>query len=196
MRDIYVQDVSISDWEKLIDFLNENYPLKYGIAGEERSASQIDKQDALSYLTDETGEMYCRSTTIDLGGIHVNCHFFLSEQIEFDIDPKEITSVEDFEKVEKFMQSISWALEQQVTLTDENTPEFPLIKVDVVKSIDKVLTRKEAQNLRGNGNTLLNQIADLKSKLEMKLFPQDFEERILKSASEPYKSTKRNKNIW
>ncbi|MBF9254650.1 hypothetical protein I2I11_15200 [Pontibacter sp. 172403-2] len=196
LRDIYVQNVSISDWEKLIDLLNENYPLKYGITGEARSASQIDKQDVISFLTDRTGEMYCRSTTVDVGGVHANCHFFLSEQIEFDIDPKEISSVEDFEKVEKFMQSISWALEQQVTLTDENTPEFPLIKVDVVKNTHKVLTRKEVQGLQGNENTLINQIADLKLNLEMKLFTKDFEERILMSANEPYSSTKRNQNIW
>ena len=196
LRDIYVQEVSISDWEKLIDFLNENYPLKYGIAGEERSISQIEKQDIVRYLSDETGEMYCRSTTIDLGGVHANCHFFLSEQIEFDIDPKEINSVGDFEKVLKFMQSISWTLKQQVTLTDENTPEFPLIKVDEVRNISKVLTQKEAQELRGNSNPLKNRLIALKTNLKIKFFPQKFKEQILRSANEPYKATRRNKNIW
>ncbi|AKQ45939.1 hypothetical protein TH63_10245 [Rufibacter radiotolerans] len=196
LRDIYVQDVSLADWEKVVDLLNENYPLKYGIAGEEKSFSQIDKQDIISYLTDETGEMYCRSVTIDLGGVHANCHFFLSEQIEFDINPKGVTSFEDFEKVVKFMQSISWTLEQQVTLTDENTPEFPLIKVDLKRNIHKVLTLKEALDLRSNRNSLIAKIAVLKVSLEMKLFPKEFKDQILESASETYKPVKKSKNIW
>ena len=28
LRDIYVQEVNIDDWKKLIDFLNSNYKLK------------------------------------------------------------------------------------------------------------------------------------------------------------------------
>jgi hypothetical protein len=196
LRDIYVQEVSISDWEKLIDLLNENYPLKYGITDEERSTSQIDKDYIIRYLTGETSEMECKSIAIDFGGIDANCHFFLSEQIEFDIDPKEITSLEDFEKVEKFMQAISWALEQQVTLTDENSPEFPLVKVDVTRNLNKVLTQKEAQALQRNASTLVHRVAALKSNLKMKLFPNKCKEQILKSAGEPYEATKKNKNIW
>lgn len=196
LRDIYVQDVSISEWEQLIDFLNENYQLKYGITGEERNKSKIDKQDVVDYLTDETGEIYCRSTAVDLGGIQAICHFFLLEQIEFDIDPREVSSVEDFEKVEKFMQSISWKLGQQVTLTDEDTPEFPYIKIDVARNINKVLTQKEALALLGNENTSIDPIADLEISLEMEMFPEKFYDQVLKSASEAHTPTKRNKNIW
>lgn len=196
LRDIYVQDVSISDWEKLIDLLNENYPLRYEIAGEERSTSKIDKDYTVQYLTDKSGEMECISAAIDLSGINANCYFFLSEQIEFDVDPKEIASVKDFEKVEKFMEAVSLALDQEVTLTDEDTPEFPLVKVSMTRNINEVLTQKEAQVLRSNSNSLKNRLVALKTKLKIKVCPQKFKEQILRSAKEPYKATRRNKNIW
>jgi hypothetical protein len=196
LRDIYVQDVSISDWEQLIDFLNENYQLEYGIVGEERNKSKIDKREVVEYLTNETAKIYGISTAIDLGGIQAICHFFLLEQIEFDIAPREISSVEDFEKVEKFMQSISWNLGKQVTLTDEDTPEFPYIKVDVTRNINKVLTLKEAQALLGNENTSIDPNAYLEISLEMEMFPEKFYEQVLKSACEAHTPTKRNKNIW
>ncbi len=40
LRDIYVQDVTLLDWEKLIDFFNLNYELKFG----ENDINQIDKE--------------------------------------------------------------------------------------------------------------------------------------------------------
>ncbi len=92
LRDIYVQDVSLKEWEELIDFMNSEFRLSY--SGED----QIDKKYTLKYLQDTSGEMQSRSLTIDLGSIKVNGYFFLVEQIEFDIDPKEINSIDDFEK--------------------------------------------------------------------------------------------------
>ena len=43
LRDIYVQEISLDDWGNLIDFLNNNYNLKYGVTGEEKDSNQIDK---------------------------------------------------------------------------------------------------------------------------------------------------------
>ena len=98
LRDIYVQEVSITDWEKLIDLLNEKYSVQYVITGEERNLNQIDKEYVIKFLTDETGEMDSPFVSIEIGGIQINCHFFLTDQIEFDFNPKQINSIEDFEK--------------------------------------------------------------------------------------------------
>ena len=98
LRDIYVQEVSISDWEKLIDLLNEEYSVRYVITDEVRNPNQIDKDYVIKFLTDETGEMDSPFVSIDIGGIQINCHFFLTDQIEFDFNPKQINSIEDFGK--------------------------------------------------------------------------------------------------
>src|SRR6056297_1583238 len=134
LRDIYVQDISLREWEKLIDHLNANFNLTYS------DQDKIDKKYVLEYLQDTSGEMESKSLTIHLGQIKVNCYFFLSEQIEFDIDPKEVNSINDFEQIENFMISISDILQEQVTLTEENSPEFPLFKVDTIKGVNRILT--------------------------------------------------------
>ena len=193
LRDIYVQEVSIGDWEKLIDFLNENYNLKYGI----QSTTIIDKEYTIGCLKDKSGEMVRKSVSIDLGGINANCHFFLPDQIEFDIDPKEINSGDDFEKVEKFMTSISETIKNQVTLTGENEIEIPLIKIDVTKNINKALTKEEViESYKKRNDTIVRKIGFLRGKFLMKFFPKKFEERLIRSANNPYRSTKKNKNIW
>ena len=196
LRDIYVQDISLDDWRKLIDFLNDTYKLKYGITGEEKDSKQIDKDYIIRYLTDNSGEMESKSVTIDLDGVNINCHFFLPDQIEFDIDPREIKSIEDYKKIEGFMISVSDALSNQVTLTGDNEIKYPLIKIDVTKGINKALTKDEMKVIFNRTNSLKKQIEVAKTGLLMKLFPRKFEERILKSANKPYESTKKNNNVW
>jgi len=174
--DMYIQDVTISDWEKLIDFLNLNYDLKYG----EDDSNQIDKDYALRYLNDETGEMEFKLLRVYLYEIQVNCFFFLPDQIEFDIHPGEVTSLLHFERIEKFMTAVSIELNNQVTLTAENSPEFPLFKIDFDKGINKILTKEEAEKLSG----------------PPKFLPMPNEEQMIKSVSEPYRATSKDENLW
>ena len=143
LRDIYIQEISLNDWSKLIDSINNNYDLNFGIAGEEMSSGEINKDYVIKYLTDISGEMESMSATIFIDGININCHFFLPDQIEFDIAPTDIKSIEDYKKVESFMNSISELLGNQVTLTGENRIELPLIKIDVWKNTNKILTIEE-----------------------------------------------------
>ncbi len=196
LRDIYVQEVSISDWEKLIDLLNEKYTIKYGTKDEEKNPNQIDKEYAIKFLTDETGEMEIRSISIDIGEIQINCHLFLPDQIEFDINPKQINSIEEFEKVKNFMEMVSQTLDNQVTLTSESSPEFPLVKIDTVNGICKILTEYEAKELWENSNSFKERIISLKTKLKMRFFPKTFNKHLLKSAGATYKSITKNKNVW
>jgi len=190
LRDIYVQDVSLNDWEKLIDHLNDNFNLKYS------DKDYIDKDYVLNYLQDQKGEMECKSLCVNIASIKVNCHFFLSEQIEFDCDPDEINSIKDFEAIETFMSSVSSVLGQQVTLTGENSPEFPLIKIDVRNNINKILSEKEAENLLEKRKSITNQLDVLKNKIERKFFPNYFMNKLLKNANKEYKATKKENNVW
>ena len=173
LRDIYVQETSIKDWGKIIDLINEKYEVNCGDTGEYKDSQKIDKNHVIEYLIDETGEKESKSASIVLGKIKLNCHFFLEDQIEFDIDPNEINSIEDFELIKNFMTDVSKLIDNQITLTDENIPQIPLVKIDVEKGLYRILTEDE-----------------------MKLFPKNFTEKLLKSANEPYKSTKKDKNLW
>lgn len=154
LRDIYVQEVSANDWGKIIDLINKNYEVYFGETGESKNNQKIDKKYIIEYLTDQNGEKVSKSASIVVDQIRLNCHFFLKDQIEFDIDPKEINSIEDFELIENFMLEISKTTYNQVTLTDENRPDFPLIKIDVNKGINKILTEDDVKDYFGDPNSL------------------------------------------
>ena len=190
LRDIYVQEVSLNDWKKIIDLLNEKYKISSG------GNNQIDKSYVIEYLTDEAGEIESKSASVFLGGIRLNCHFFLADQIEFDVDPKEVNSIEDFELIENFMANVSKSLNNQITLTDENHPKFPLVKIDSNRGINKILTEEEVKEYWDNPSSFMNKMKLIRTKLEMKFMPNRFNEKLLNSANEPYKSTKKNENVW
>lgn len=195
LRDIYVQDVGLEDWEKVIEYLNSNNQIRFSIGGESVS-NVIDKDYVVSYLSDNSGEMLCPYLTIQIDNLSINSYFFLVDQIEFDIDPKEVNSLNNYNKIENFMRSISKLLGTQITLTGENTPEFPLIKIHERNGLNKILTQKEANKLNQEQKSIINTISIIKAKIMMKFFPNRFKDRVLKSATEPYKSTKKNKNVW
>jgi hypothetical protein len=195
LRDIYVQNSTISDWKNVVDLLNSKYELTFGV-DQENLEPKIDFEFVKTMFADETGELETKSATIDLSGITTKCYFFLEDQIEFDINPTDIKSESELNEILDFMKSVSAKLEKQVTLCGENQPEFPLIKIDVKNGIEKTLTEKEAENLWKSNGPKVSWFAKLKSKIIMKYFPKKFEKKLLESATGLYISTSKEKNVW
>jgi len=191
LRDIYVQDTSLNDWGNLIDLLNSEYNLNYF------SENKIDKDKVYKYLEDETGEVEFSTVSIELEKLKINCHFFMIEQIEFDVEPSEIKTQSDFEKILSFMTKVSSALKKQITLTGENDATFPLIKINVEENVFKIITEKEINDYYSKKNSKIkNLVSPWKFSFLMRFFPKFMEKRILKSANEPIKATKLNENLW
>lgn len=195
LRDIYVQNTTISDWEKVVDLLNIDYKLTFGVY-EENLTDKIDFEFVKTMFANETGELETKYATIDLNGIIVKCYFFLEDQIEFDINPAEIKTELELNKVTDFMKKISSELNKQITLCDENQPEFPLIKIDIENGIEKILTEKEAVSLWRKTKNNISGFKLLKSRIIMKYFPKLFERKVLESANKEYKSSPKEKNLW
>lgn len=195
LRDIYVQNATISDWKKVINLLNSDYKLTFGV-NEDKLTNKIDFRYVKTMFADETGELETKSATINLNGIVVKCYFFLENQIEFDINPAEISSELELNTIMAFMKSISSKLGKQITLCGENQPEFPLIKIDSKNGIEKILTEKDARNLWKKSDQNVSGFTKLKSKIIMKYCPKLFEKKILKSANREYEPTQKAKNVW
>ncbi|WP_010255020.1 hypothetical protein [Myroides injenensis] len=140
LRDIYIQDTSLNDWGKVIDILNSEYNLSYF------SENKINKKEVLEYLQDETGEIECKTVSININNVNINCYFFSIEQIEFDIDPREVKSVLEFDTILSFMTTLSSKLKKQIILTGESEENFPLIKINVDENIFKIITEKETND--------------------------------------------------
>jgi hypothetical protein len=68
--------------------------------------------------------------TVFIDNIQVNAHFFIAEEIENDITPNEINSIDDHNKLMNYMTNLSKVLNKTVVLTPENEADFVLISVD------------------------------------------------------------------
>jgi len=195
LRDIYVQNAQISDWEKVVDLLNSEFKLSFGI-DHDNLTDKIDFEFIKTMFAGETGELETKSSTIDLSGIIAKCYFFLEDQIEFDINPTDIKSELELSIILDFMKSISSKLEKQVTLCGENQPEFPLVKIDTKNGIEKILSEEDAQKLWESNSHKVSGFTKLKSKIIMKYFSEKFEKKILESGNRLYTATPKEKNVW
>lgn len=60
--------------------------------------------------------------SFSLGKVGVNCHFFVKDEIELDIDPREVTSSLEVQALMAFIVELGQALEMDVSLTEEGSP--------------------------------------------------------------------------
>ena len=115
LRDIYIHVSTRDDCQKWVDFVNENYKISV--------RADYWNGDQENYST----------ATVHIDNININCHFFCEEEIENDVSPKEINSIEDHNKLMSYMTKLSKLLNKVVILTPENTPEIILFSVDQIK---------------------------------------------------------------
>ncbi|OZC01612.1 hypothetical protein [Rubricoccus marinus] len=123
-RDIYVLDSSLDDWQRLLDFLRTS---RYNLTFKRASVEPIPVHAAEAFGGPDDVRPLLQ---IDVDGIVVNSHFFAKEEIEFDLDPREVEVSADAEAVFEFMAGIGRALSKPVILTPENMSELALIAYD------------------------------------------------------------------
>ncbi|MDA8413163.1 MAG: hypothetical protein M0023_05170 [Desulfobacteraceae bacterium] len=122
-RDIYVFNTNVAIWQQFLDFLKSNNIAHY-FRGEEK----VEQLNDLATFFKERAEHGSLILSIDINGVIFNCHFFTETEIDFDIDPKEITDETKAIGVFKFMETIGEALSLPVCMTPENTDETPIFE--------------------------------------------------------------------
>ena len=127
-RDIYIHDTTKEDWQIWADFVNTNFKTSFHIYETEVKENRVDLGKIFEYWNGV--HEYCSTATIYVDNIQVNAHFFTEEEIENDITPNEINSIDDHNKLMDYMKSISKILNKPVMLTPENQADFVLISVD------------------------------------------------------------------
>lgn len=127
-RDLYILNTNKEDWIKWVKYVNQHYIVNWynGKTGIEEN--QINYDVIKGYL--EREHDLCSSVKIFIDKIQINCHFFSESEIENDIDPREINSIEDHKKVLKYMTDLSIILNKEVILTPESEPEVILMNVN------------------------------------------------------------------
>jgi hypothetical protein len=119
LRDIYVQDTEAVHWNRFDQLLSQ-YKCSYtfdGVAalfpGSHRVLGNRGGSHLLSILLD--------------GPVEICCHFFVAEQLELDISPKEITGQLEHEVVLSFVESLANALGLSADITPENAEQTPFL---------------------------------------------------------------------
>jgi hypothetical protein len=122
-RDIYVLNTTISHWQLLVDFLRSDiYEYSCTIGGEKAVLPTIAKE-----IFDADYE-FKPLLGVNVGSVILNCHFFTDEEIEFDLDPREIQNERQAEQIFAFMRQIGQILNKEVVLTPENLQDAPIFK--------------------------------------------------------------------
>jgi hypothetical protein len=127
-RDIYIHNTTKEDWQLWADFVKRKYKTSFYIYETDDRPDKVDLAKIFDYWAgvNDNGS----TATVFVDKIRVNTHFFTEKEIENDIDPKAINSIDDHNKLVDYMKALSKLLNKQVILTPENQPEFILIFVD------------------------------------------------------------------
>ncbi len=122
LRDIYIHDTSLVDWQRFLDFLRGRSGLKASFRWDDK---EVATPADVSVIFSER-QHAAPLLSLDLQGILLSCHFFTSEEIELDLDPREITTKADADRVFEFIAAIGELLQKDIHLTEENCPESVL----------------------------------------------------------------------
>lgn len=115
LRDIYVQNTTATDWGKFLDLVSSLKTASFRDGEPDNLPTQV------AEIFEGTGEASLL-LQIDLGKVKLNCHFFTIDEIELDVDPKEVTSQQELDAVIDVLVDVGKSLNKDVILTDENSP--------------------------------------------------------------------------
>ncbi|MBI3409427.1 MAG: hypothetical protein HY040_13885 [Planctomycetes bacterium] len=123
-RDICVFRTDISDWQRMLDAIRgADYTVVYFRNDE---ATQLPGDASRAFPP--AGECD-RRLSVWFADVLANCHFFTVEEIEFDIDPREVKGQQQLDALFGFMRCLAQAVGKETVLTAENCPEVVIFRI-------------------------------------------------------------------
>lgn len=137
-RDIYVLHTKRSDWKIWVDYVNENYRIDWFNGKADKDENQIDFTVVEDFWSNNHD--LCSTAKVFIDKIQINAHFFDETEMENVIDPREFNSIDDHDKLIKYMSDLSILLDKEVILTPENEHETILFKInkDVIEFSNEI----------------------------------------------------------
>ena len=123
-RDIYILGTNISDWDRMLDAIQ--------VAGYTRAYF---RNDQLSEIPENAAQAFPlpaesdRLLSVWFSDIQADCHFFDVEEIEYDINPREVKGQQQLDGLFGFMRCLADAVAKEVILVAENSPEIVIFRV-------------------------------------------------------------------
>ena len=125
LRDIYIFNTDEKIWNKVINEINKSSYISEFWHG--------DNKTALPTTFSEIKELQESDPTILKiflnNVVQVNCYFFVEDEIEMDITPKEITDEAKYNNLVSFLSWLSGVTNSSVSLTHEDSQEQVILSV-------------------------------------------------------------------
>ena len=122
LRDVYFTDIGADGWSKFIQFAS-TYRLTYKADGEDAEFPGVEE---VFRLRDTS---HCLS--IWICDAAANCHFFLKDEIELDLDPREIIDHKEHDALLDFIEMAASAVGVNASITPEGTENSPFMTFDI-----------------------------------------------------------------
>ena len=121
LLDIYILDTTMDDWQRLLDCLRDSmYELRYSV--DDEALPLPERVEAIFARWPDAGPVL----KIDVPHLYVNCHFFITEMIEFDVDSRAVDGQSRLDRLVQFIGLVVESVGKEVLLAPENLPELPL----------------------------------------------------------------------
>jgi hypothetical protein len=124
LRDIYIHATTINDWRAVYTILKQSPRTELWLNGE------------LAPLPDDCADFFAAGSELSailrarLGTITAVFHFFTEEEIECDIDPRDVKSQVELDALLAFLKEIGDSVGKQSILTPENFRESVIFRYD------------------------------------------------------------------
>lgn len=123
LRDIYVLNTHLQDWATAVKFVAGRYAFHLSGAWQGTLFPP-----GIEPLFPTGPESQLTALSFDVGGVRLNCHFFAVDEIEFDLDPAEVSDPSRLDGLLAFMKGLSNAVGKDVLLTPENMRDFAIFR--------------------------------------------------------------------
>lgn len=124
LRDIYVLETSVADWQYLIDLLRLRHRLHFIVDTENAELPPL-VTSAFALRSEHAVSLH-----VDVGGIDAVCHFFTETEIEFDIVPTDICDASALRHLIAFIEELGRLFNKPVLVTPENQRESAFLRFD------------------------------------------------------------------
>ena len=120
LLDILILDTSLEDWQRVLDAVRDWTPAPALTLGGEPMdlPERVEEIFRRSQDQDESALL-----SLVVGGGAFNCHFFWEGEIEFDLDPKEVTEPAHLDALISFMSLLGDTTGKPVLLTVASSPD-------------------------------------------------------------------------
>lgn len=118
LPDIVVWSTTLLDWKKFLTFARTSYRMEYLVDLKPRD---LESDPAVIFETRARVPVLLK---VFIDHLQLNCHFFDPSWIELDLDPREVETHEDEQRILGFLREVGDMLQKTVLLVAEGDPEI------------------------------------------------------------------------